>query len=98
MSFPISFRPLAQTEFDEAVVWYEQARPGQGADFAEAVKAVLATAARTPDRYPVKDGDVREGPVGGYPYCVYYRVRAGRLIVIAVYHQARDPGGWQGRR
>ncbi len=97
MNLPISFRPTAQAEFDSAVAWYEQARPGLGADFTAAVQAVLAEAARTPDRFPVADRDVREGPVHGFPYCVYYRVRSGRLVVIAVYHQARDPSGWRGR-
>ena len=64
---------------------------------AAAVEATLAEAAATPDRFPVADGDVREAPVDGFPYCIYYRVRAGRLIVLAVYHQSRDPDGWKDR-
>ena len=97
MTLPIRFRPTAQAEFDAAVAWYDRAGLGLGADFAAEVQAVLATAARTPHRFPIIDGDVRDGPVHGFPYCVYYRVRAGRLVVIAVYHQARDPNGWRGR-
>ena len=97
MTLPIRFRPIAQAEFDAAVAWYEQARPGLGADFAAEVEAVLAEAARAPNRFPVVDGDVREGPVRGFPYCAYYRVRAGRVVVVGVYHQARDPSGWRGR-
>lgn len=97
MNRPVSFRPIAQAEFDAAVAWYDQARPGLGADFAASVQAVLDEAGRNPARFPVADRDVREGPVVGFPYCVYYRVRSGRLVVVAVYHQARDPSGWRGR-
>ena len=35
--------------------------------------------------------------VPGFPFCVYYRIRKPYLIVIAVYHQSRDPSGWKGR-
>jgi toxin ParE1/3/4 len=98
MSLPISFRPIARAEFDAAVAWYDQARPGLGATFASAVQTVLNEAARSPNRYPFVDGDVREGPVSGFPYCVYYRVRSGRVVVVGVYHQARDPSGWRGRK
>jgi plasmid stabilization system protein ParE len=97
MSLPVSFRAPARSEYDAAVSWYEQARPGLGSDFEAEVQAVLDTASATPDRYPVADGDVREAPVRGFPYCVYYRVRLGKLIVVAVYHQSRDPSGWRGR-
>lgn len=97
MSLPVGFRPLAQAEFDAAVAWYEQSQAGLGADFAAAVQTVLDEVSQTPDRYPLADGDVREGPVSGFPYCVYYRVRLGRVAVVAVYHQSRDPSGWRGR-
>jgi toxin ParE1/3/4 len=97
MSLSVRFRAIAQAEFEDAVVWYAQARTGQGDAFAAAVQAVLDEIARSPDRYPIADGDVREAPVSGYPYCVYYRVRSGRIVVIAVYHQSRDPSGWRGR-
>ena len=97
MSLPVSFRAPAQAEYDTAVAWYDQARPGLGRDFEAEVEAVLVAAAAAPDRYPVADGDVREAPVSGFPYCVYYRVRSNKLIVVAVYHQSRDPSGWRGR-
>lgn len=50
-----------------------------------------------PLRYPIVERDVHEAPVKNFPYCIYYRIRKNLLIVIAVYHQARDPLGWQQR-
>ncbi len=97
MSLPVNFRRLAKGEYDAAIDWYDQARTGLGGDFEAEVQAVLDEASAAPDRYPFADGDVREAPVRGFPYCVYYRVRSSKLIVVAVYHQSRDPSGWQGR-
>ena len=33
----------------------------------------------------------------GYPYCVYYRIEEDRVLVLAVFHTARDPAIWQNR-
>ena len=97
MSLPLIFRRAARAEFDDAADWYEQRQVGLGAAFTTAVQLVLDRVIAQPDFYPQVYSAVREAPVAGFPYCVYYRVRAGRLVVIAVYHQARDPGGWRGR-
>jgi plasmid stabilization system protein ParE len=97
MSLPISLRPTARAEYASAVRWYEDQQPGLGAEFETAVEAVLTIAAGQPDRYPVVVRDIREAPVGRFPYCVYYRVRSARLVVVAVFHQSRDPGEWQSR-
>jgi len=65
--------------------------------FGAEVQAVLDTIAGRPDRYPVVVRDVREAPVARFPYCVYYRVRPGRVVVISVFHTSRDPAVWQSR-
>jgi toxin ParE1/3/4 len=98
MSLPLTFRPAAQAEFDAAAGWYESQRPGLGDDFVAEVQEVLDTIANHPEGYPVADGDVREAPVSRFPYCVYYRVKPDRVVVIAVFHTSRDPSIWQGRK
>ena len=98
MSVPLHFRPAAQAEFDTAAVWYDGQRPGLGIDFVTEVQQVLDTIAGQPDRYPIVSGDVREAPVSRFPYCVYYRVKPNRVVILAVFHTSRDPSIWQGRK
>lgn len=98
MSLPLVFRPVAQAEFDTAAAWYENQLPGLGDDFVLEVQQVLDTIASQPERYPIADGDVREAPVARFPYCVYYRVRPDRVVILAVFHTARDPAIWQARK
>jgi plasmid stabilization system protein ParE len=98
MSLPVVFRLTALTELDEAAAWYEGQRAGLGADFVAEVQQLLDTIASHPDRYPIAERDVREAPVSRFPYCIYYRIKPDRVVVIAVFHTARDPSIWQGRR
>jgi plasmid stabilization system protein ParE len=97
VSLPVVFRPAAEAEYVGAVAWYEGQQPGLGSDFEAEVQTVLDTIANHPDRYPIAHSDTREAPVRRFPYCVYYRVRPDRLVVLAVFHQSRDPADWQGR-
>jgi len=78
-------------------MWYEGQQAGLGAALAAEVRRVLGVIALKPDRYPVAARDIREAPVARFPYCIYYRVRPGCIVVIAVFHTSRDPAEWQRR-
>ena len=97
MSFPLAFRAVAQAEFNRAARRYESQRLGLGNDFVNEVQRVLDNIASQPDRYSIAYRDVREAIVNRFPYCVYYRERANRVVVIAVFHTSRDPAIWQSR-
>lgn len=97
MTFRFVFRPVAQDEFDKAAEWYESQRSGLGIDFVSEVRRVLHTILSQPDRYPIASTDVREAPVSRFPYCVYYRVKPSRIVVLGVVHTSRDPSAWQSR-
>lgn len=97
MSLPLAFRPVAQAEFDEAAAWYEEQQRGLGSDFVAEVQQVLDIIADHPERYPMVVSDVREALVSRFPYCVYYRAKTDRVVVIAVFHTSRDPSVWQKR-
>jgi hypothetical protein len=41
--------------------------------------------------------DVRKAAVKRFPHVVLYREEPGEVVVIAVFHTARDPSIWQSR-
>jgi plasmid stabilization system protein ParE len=86
---------MARDEFDAGADWYEQRRPGRGAKFTAAVRVVLDRISEQPDFYPQVFEDVREALVKKYPYCVYDRAESNQVLVLAVFHTARDPAVWQ---
>jgi plasmid stabilization system protein ParE len=97
MSLPIVLRRAARVEFDEAIDWYEQQRPGLGDDFAEAVQDVFNKISATPLIHATVLRDIRRGNVQRFPYSVYYRVKPKWVVVISVFHNRRDPRIWQTR-
>ena len=97
MSLPVVLLPEARTEFDEAFDWYELQRAGLGISFANGVQRVFDRISATPEMYRIVRQDVRKAGVRRFPYSVYYRIEATRIVVVAVFHGKRDPRVWQAR-
>ena len=97
MNLPIVFRRLAVPEHDDAVAWYNEQQPGLGDQLALEIRAALNTAASQPDYYPEVYQGLREVALVRFPFCLYDKVSPGKIDVVAVYHTARDPAGWQTR-
>lgn len=97
MSFPIRLLPEAKAEFDAATDWYEQQRVGLGVDFVARVGDVLNRIAANPQLHARVYGDVRKAVMRQFPYGVLYREDTGEVVVIAIFHTARDPALWQAR-
>jgi plasmid stabilization system protein ParE len=97
MSTKIVFRRMAQAEFAESAQWYEQQREGLGEEFIEHVQRVLDKIGEDPLRYAIAVRDIREAIVSKFPFAIYYRVKTGRVVIIAVFHCSRNPADWQGR-
>jgi len=97
MSLPIVFRRVARAEFDKAADWYNDRQIGLGAMFVAAVEEVLGHIAAQPDFYPEVFQDVREALVAGYPYCVYFRGEPEQVLILSIFHTARNPLEWQTR-
>ncbi|MBX9677603.1 MAG: type II toxin-antitoxin system RelE/ParE family toxin [Gemmataceae bacterium] len=97
MTWQILLRCAARKEFDAAGDWYAQQREGLGAVFADAVQRVLDQIAKMPRAHAVAVRDIRRAVVPRFPYCVYYRVRPKTIVVVSVFHTARDPSIWQPR-
>jgi plasmid stabilization system protein ParE len=95
MSLRVVLRRQARDEFDEAFDWYEQQRAGLGVEFAERVQDVFDRISAMPEMHAVVYRDVRKALVRKFPYSVFYRVKPGRIVVLAVFHSKRDPNVWK---
>ena len=56
---PYGFHHEAESEFDDAIDYYESCREGLGFDFASEVHAVIRAIREHPEAWPVVEGDVR---------------------------------------
>jgi plasmid stabilization system protein ParE len=98
MSLQVAFRAVARNEFAEAAAWYEAQRVGLGSEFTDEIVRCVAAAAQQPDLYGAVRGDIRRVVARRFPYSVFFRREAERIVVLAVMHGSRDPRVWQRRR
>lgn len=97
MTLNIVFGRAAKSEFEDAAVWYDEQRFGLGEEFIFEIEQAVANAAAAPQRYPVVFGDIRRTVARRFPFSVYFRVRANKLVVVAVFQGRRNPVIWQRR-
>lgn len=99
MSDTIRVEGSAQAELRSATRWYEEQRPGLGAEFLREIQRTLDILQRHPvigARVPYVDESVhvRRILVRRFPFNVVYRRRGNELQVIAFAHTSRNPGYW----
>ncbi len=94
----LSLRDEAEDDLRDAAQWYEGERVGLGREFTQTARALLATVAREPERYPLVRAEVRRALMRRFPYAVYFIVEPESVVVLACVHVRRDPQVWQSRR
>jgi toxin ParE1/3/4 len=87
----IKLTPEAFDDLRSAWHWYEQQRSGLGSAFERSIDATLSRIQRLPLSCPVVLEPFRRAAVRRFPYDVYYEVAAGSVLVVLVFHTARDP-------
>ncbi|CAG1002156.1 hypothetical protein MTYP_02982 [Methylophilaceae bacterium] len=93
----IVFRHQARRELDEAGDWYEQERIGLGLEFFAEIERLLNRVTSNPEQFPILYRGTRKAVARRFPYCVYFRERNQHIVVLAVFHSARNPEAWKSR-
>jgi plasmid stabilization system protein ParE len=94
MGLPLVFRRAVGRDLAAACAWYERQRVGLGEQFLAEINASFDTIEEFPKIFAAVHGDVRRAIVARFPYAIFYRVEADRVVVLTVLHTARDPKVW----
>lgn len=106
----LRFHPAARAELDGARRFYRASDPAALRRFSSAVQALLGRIVESPSQFP-EHGllavpariqtlffSVRKAVLPGvFPYVLFYYVRAGCVVILAVAHNRRRPGYWAHR-
>ena len=92
-----SFLDAAQSEFDDAIDYYDKQRPGLGSEFAEEVEDTLERVSHYPEAWSPLSPRVRRCVINRFPYSVLYEVRSEIIIIVAIQHQHQEPESWRTR-
>ena len=98
MSTRLFVHPLARLDILDAVVWYEEQRPGLGVEMSDQVEAAIGRAADNPLAFAIIEGATHRVLCRRFPYAVFFEVQGDRLFVLAVTHVRRDPIAWRSRK
>jgi plasmid stabilization system protein ParE len=91
MSREVVFRPVARVEYDAAVAWYESEYSGLGLEFKAVTDEMLVLVAQQPELFCHVRGPVRRAVLRRFPYTIHFLDENARIVVLAVFHAARDP-------
>jgi plasmid stabilization system protein ParE len=97
MRLPVVLKPIAEVEFEDAFDWYQHQQPGLGLAFVARVQAVFDRIPTMPKVHAIVFKNLRRAVVKKFPYAIYYRAEATRVVVVSVFHSNRDPRIWQSR-
>jgi plasmid stabilization system protein ParE len=91
------YHTAARRELNDAVLWYEDQKPGLGAKFFAAVQETVAHIVENPRRFPMVYRDLRQAPVSRFPYLIFFMSKPNRLEIFSVFHTSRAPEIWKER-
>jgi len=85
------FAPLARLEFEDAVAWYNEQRPGLGEEFRVEVNRTLQQILQSPERFRLTTRITHKAVLHRFPYSLYYSIELDAINVASVFHGARNP-------
>ena len=91
--FSLVFHPLAEREYLDSVVWYEESLTGLGSRFVREIESALNTIEKNPFAFQIKKLNFREAVVKHFPFVIVYRINAKKkeVYVLSVFHTSRNP-------
>ncbi|MBI5331351.1 MAG: type II toxin-antitoxin system RelE/ParE family toxin [Betaproteobacteria bacterium] len=74
-----AFHPEAESEFFDAIRYYEECSPSLGLDFSAETHATIQRICAMPKAWQVLEGDIRRALVHRFPYGVLYAVEDAQI-------------------
>ena len=98
MAFRLKFSARSLREIGEAREWYESQCSGLGSEFIAAIELQLRRLEQAPLLYAEVLPGIRRALLPRFPYGLFYALRDDLVHVLAVLHDACNPGRWPKKR
>jgi plasmid stabilization system protein ParE len=90
----VAFLPIAKTELDDAVEYYDLELPGLGQRFKEEVRSALKRISVFPEAWSLIRPGIRKCIMHKFPYNILYTIEEESIVVLALAHHHRNPEYW----
>ena len=93
----VVIQPAAAADLEQAFSWYEERRPGLGAEFLAEIRSAIKQIETHPESSPVVHRDIRRLMLRRFPYGLFYRIYDEMVVVIGCMHARRHSSRWKNR-
>ena len=90
----IEFLPLAKSELEDAVKYYNLQLPSLGDRYKSELKATIKRVAIFPTAFLEVKPEIRRCIMHKFPYNIYYSIQNNIILILAIAHQHRKPDYW----
>ena len=91
MTYDLRFLPEVEEDAIAAYSWYEEKAGGLGEDFLRMFYTCANDIARAPLINQKTYGEFRRRLLRRFPYAIYFRIEQNEILVVGLFHCARDP-------
>jgi len=92
-----SFHPEAESEFFQAIDFYQECGEGLGLEFSREIFSAIKRIVTFPRAWSPFSNRSRRCLVKRFPYGIIYRISQDEIIIFAVMQLNREPGYWEKR-
>ncbi len=93
----VDFLDAAESEFLEAISYYNGESEGLGYEFAAEVNRAIGRISEYPNAWTQLSKRTRRCRTNRFPYGVIYQIRSDMILILAIMHLHRDPESWKDR-
>ncbi|MBP7828888.1 MAG: type II toxin-antitoxin system RelE/ParE family toxin [Kiritimatiellae bacterium] len=93
----VDFLQTADSEFAEAIAYYNLQSEGLGLEFAAEVKRGLRRILQYPAAWTTLSRRTRRCRLNRFPYALLYPVRQDLILIVAVQNLHKHPDSWKSR-
>jgi len=91
VTYTLRFLPEVEDDVVVGYAWYEAKTRGLGEEFLRVFYVGVGDVSRNPLLYSMGHRDVRRRLLRRFPYTIYFRIEGNEVIVLGLFHCARDP-------
>ncbi|MHA1682326.1 MAG: type II toxin-antitoxin system RelE/ParE family toxin [Promethearchaeota archaeon] len=91
MNYTLVIHPEVGNDALLAYNWYEAKSLGLGEEFLRVFYSCISEIENQPLIFQKVEGECRRNLLRRFPYCVYYIIKKDQVIILGLFHSARDP-------
>lgn len=97
MGYFLTISEAAEDDLRTTFLWYEEQKSGLGERFEKHVNESMGDLLRNPLKFQVRYSETHICFLKKFPYGIHFVVREKEILILAVFHTARNPKRWNTR-